>query len=75
LLTISSNLGRWSCAGRRLALMSVRLVVAHTLWHYEFDFLPGDDSTDIISGTRNRTLVKPGPYHLSFRKRSGDVCK
>ncbi|KAH8902894.1 cytochrome P450 3A24 [Coniochaeta sp. PMI_546] len=66
---IPFNTGRWSCAGKKIAMLLMRFIVAYTLTEYDFDFAPGEDGTAIIRDTVNVTMVKPGKLNLSFKKR------
>lgn len=61
--------GRWSCAGKKIAMMLMRFVVAYTLTKYDFAFAPGEDGTAIDRDAINVTLVKPGKLNLTFEKR------
>jgi hypothetical protein len=62
--------GRWSCAGKKIAMMLMRFVVAYTITEYDFEFAPGEDGTAIGRDQVNLTLLKPGKLNLSFKKRS-----
>ncbi|KAB5559532.1 cytochrome P450 [Coniochaeta sp. 2T2.1] len=66
---IPFNAGRWSCAGKKIAMMLMRFMVAYTLTEYDFEFAPGEDGTAIIRDSVDVTLVKPGKLNLCFRKR------
>jgi len=50
-------------------MMLMRLVVAYTLFEYDFDFAPGEDGTAIIRDTVNHSLIKPGKLYLCFKRR------
>ena len=62
--------GPFSCVGKRLALMLIRLLIANTLWSYDFEFAPGEDGNDIFRKARNQLVVKPGKLNVVFTKRT-----
>ena len=62
--------GPFSCVGKRLALMLIRLVIANTLWSYDFEFAPGENGTEIFKKARNQLVVKPGRLNVVFTKRT-----
>ncbi|KAH8645775.1 cytochrome P450 [Xylariales sp. PMI_506] len=62
--------GPWNCPGKRYAMMVLRQFVAYTVWHYEFDFAPGEDGTDIHAKAKFQLQVKAGPMYLTFKKRN-----
>jgi tryprostatin B 6-hydroxylase len=66
---IPFNYGRWSCAGKKIAMMLMRLVVAYTVTDFDFEFADGEDGTAIVRDTKDVTLVKPGELRLRFTKR------
>ncbi|RKU46919.1 hypothetical protein DL546_003487 [Coniochaeta pulveracea] len=67
---IPFNHGRWSCAGKKLAMMLMRLVVAYTVTDFDFGFAEAEDGAAIVRDTKDVTLVKPGELRLRFTRRS-----
>ena len=65
-----TSVGRWSCAGKKIAMMLMRFVVAYTMTEYDWEFAPGEDGTTIVREAINVTLVKPGKLKLCFKRRS-----
>ncbi|EHA51871.1 cytochrome P450 3A24 [Pyricularia oryzae 70-15] len=63
------NTGRWSCVGKQLSFMIMRMVIAHTLWHYEPSFAPGEDGNDIGLKRQDLIIAKPGKLELRFTPR------
>lgn len=62
--------GRFDCVGRRLALNVLRLTIAYTLWHYDFQFAPGEDGKRFEEEAKFQLIVKPADLHCVFTKRS-----
>ncbi|KAI1821155.1 cytochrome P450 [Xylaria intraflava] len=65
------SLGPRGCAGKAMAYLEVSLVVAKTLWY--FDFRPAAGDAETFELLDNFTSSHDGP-HLKFRQR-GDFCK
>ncbi|ROW11442.1 hypothetical protein VMCG_01185 [Cytospora schulzeri] len=59
--------GPWNCVGRRLAMLLLRVVIAHTVWNYDFEFAPGENGHDIWDKSRNQIIMKAGPLFLTFK--------
>ena len=63
--------GRYNCVGKQLAMMEMRLVIALTLWKYDFALAPGEDGKGIFDDTLDLMILKPGKLNLVFTKRRG----
>ncbi|KAH8821374.1 cytochrome P450 [Xylogone sp. PMI_703] len=62
-------LGPFSCVGKQLALMELRMVLAETIWNYDVCFAPGEDGRGIEEKSMDLVINKPAPLFLSFKKR------
>lgn len=51
-------------------MMVLRLVLSYTVYHYQFEFAPGEDGTAIHREARNNIILKAGPLRLAFTKRA-----
>lgn len=58
-----------NCVGKRLAMMVLRLVLSYTVFHYEFEFAPGEDGADIYAKAKDNLVLTAGPLNLVFKKR------
>ncbi|KAK4187949.1 Tryprostatin B 6-hydroxylase [Podospora australis] len=58
-----------NCVGKRLAMNVLRLVLSYTVFHYEFEFAPGEDGTAIYARARDNLVIRAGPLNLVFKKR------
>ncbi|KAI0544498.1 benzoate 4-monooxygenase cytochrome P450 [Xylaria curta] len=64
------GVGRRSCAGKRLAMTQLKLVVASLLKKYHITFLSGSDSKEAFERDfRDQLTANPGKLMLVFRKR------
>ncbi|PTB63052.1 cytochrome P450 [Trichoderma citrinoviride] len=63
-------LGPHSCVGKRIALIVIRLVVAYTVWYYEYEFAPGEDGVAILRDSVNGQILKAGKLECVFRQRT-----
>lgn len=60
--------GTFNCVGKRVALIVIRLVLAYTVRHYDFQFAPGEDGTAVIRDSENALVLKVGPCNCVFSK-------
>lgn len=67
--------GPFACVGKQLALMELRMVLAETVWNYEFQFAPGEDGHIIENETMDLVILKAAPLHLVFKKRTSEECQ
>jgi cytochrome P450 len=61
--------GRWSCVGQKLAMMTMRMFLAYTLWNCDFDFAAGEDGVAVHRDAKNVLIVRPGKLELVFHTR------
>ncbi|MCJ1385516.1 hypothetical protein MMC17_008639 [Xylographa soralifera] len=61
-------LGRYSCAGKQLALSELRVVIALLASRYEVRLAPDDDGTKVLGEMTDRFTVLPGPLKLAFTR-------
>ncbi|TGJ83587.1 hypothetical protein E0Z10_g5158 [Xylaria hypoxylon] len=59
----------YNCAGKQIALTVVRLVLAYTVWNYDFEFGPGETGVEIHEKALNQLILKPGPLYRLRRGR------
>ena len=62
-------LGPFGCVGKQLALMELRMVLAETVWNYEFHFAPGETGSTIENESLDLGIYKAAPLNLVFKKR------
>jgi cytochrome P450 len=67
LLTFAS--GPFSCVGKQLALMELRMIITSTVWNYDFEFAPDEDGSTIENETLDLIILKVAKLDLVFRKR------
>lgn len=60
--------GTFNCVGKRVALIVLRMVLAYTVWHYDFEFAPGEDGKAFIRDSQNCLVLKVGPCQCMFTK-------
>ncbi|KAI0443563.1 benzoate 4-monooxygenase cytochrome P450 [Xylaria telfairii] len=64
------GVGRRSCAGKRFAMIQLKLVAASLLKKYDLAFLPGSDSKEAFERDfRDQLTANPGKLMLVFQKR------
>ena len=61
--------GHFSCVGKQLALMELRMVIASTVWRYSVSFAPGEDGSTIEKETLDLMFLKAGKLELVFEKK------
>ncbi|KAF7543399.1 hypothetical protein G7046_g10009 [Stylonectria norvegica] len=64
------SIGPFNCVGQRMAMMTIRMVIAYTVWFCDPELAPGEDGTAVFTQSLNELFLVPGPLHLVFRKRS-----
>ncbi|KAH8812322.1 cytochrome P450 [Xylogone sp. PMI_703] len=62
-------IGPYNCVGKRLGLLVLRLVLAYTVWNYDFEFAPGEDGTAIHRDAANQLILKAGKLECVFHPR------
>ncbi|CAM1510458.1 Fc.00g007930.m01.CDS01 [Cosmosporella sp. VM-42] len=65
------SFGPFNCVGKRLAMMTLRMVLAYTVWFCDMEFAAGEDGTHVLAMSRDEIFLVPGPLFLVFKKRSG----
>lgn len=55
--------------GKQFALMELRMVLANTVWNYDFEFAPNEDGRTIETETLDLIILKAARLDLVFRKR------
>jgi tryprostatin B 6-hydroxylase len=58
-----------------MTLQLMRLILAYTVWYYDFEFAPDEDGDRIIKERRNTIVIKPGRLDLVFKRRIHDQVK
>lgn len=61
--------GRFSCVGKDLAMIELRLVIALLLKKFHVEFLEGDDGKSLFDGLKDQFTAAPGRLDLRFRIR------
>ncbi|KAL7908177.1 cytochrome P450 [Trichoderma velutinum] len=64
------SLGSNSCAGKRVAMIVLRSVLAYTVWYYDFEFAPGEDGLAIHRDSIDASILKPGKLECVFTQRA-----
>ncbi|KAK4123026.1 cytochrome P450 [Parathielavia appendiculata] len=60
--------GRYDCVGKSVALNVLRLTLAYTVWHYDFELAPGQSDSAFMNGYVDQIVVKPAPLKCIFTK-------
>jgi len=60
--------GTYSCPGKRLALMTAKMVLVYTVYYYDFSFTLGEDGTAISRDKCDKVILYAGPLKCSFQK-------
>jgi hypothetical protein len=53
-----------------LALNVLRLTIAYTVWHYDFELAPGESASAFLNGSVDLTIVKPAALKCVFTRLS-----
>ncbi|KAI5460133.1 L-ornithine-N5-monooxygenase [Mariannaea sp. PMI_226] len=61
--------GHYDCVGKRLVKNVLHMVIAYTLWTYDFEFAPGEDGTMFHQNDKFQVALKPGRVECVFIKR------
>lgn len=48
-------------------MLLLRVIVASTVWNYDFDFAPGENGHEVFDKSRNQIIMKAGPLFLTFK--------
>ncbi|KAF2653512.1 putative benzoate 4-monooxygenase cytochrome P450 [Lophiostoma macrostomum CBS 122681] len=59
--------GKYTCVGKQLAMMEVRLVAAALVTGFDFEFVKGGDNT-VVKDTKDCFTAITGPLELLFKK-------
>ncbi|GKZ51688.1 hypothetical protein AbraIFM66951_006747 [Aspergillus brasiliensis] len=70
---IPFNGGPYACAGKQLALMELRLVVAEVLRRYDFALAPSQTEKSFWAQQKDHYTLAPSPLWLQFTKRARGV--
>lgn len=62
--------GPFSCVGKQLAIMELRMILSSTVWNYDFEFAPGEDGSTIENDTLDLAILKAAKLDLVFKKRA-----
>lgn len=62
--------GPFSCVGKQLAIMELRMILSSTVWNYDFEFAPGEDGSTIENDTLDLVILKAAKLDLVFKKRA-----
>ena len=62
--------GKYSCVGKALALLELRIATAVLLTRFDVCLAPNEDGTDLLERSRDRITVAPGALRLIFNKRA-----
>ena len=61
--------GVYSCVGKSLALMEIRMLTAMLLTKFDVGFAPGEDGDKLFSLYHDHFTADPGPLRLTFKER------
>lgn len=64
------QLGIYSCIGKQLALMTVRMTLARLIMDFDVSFAPGEDGKDIEENETTQLTITPGDLHLRSKRRT-----
>ncbi|CEN59792.1 hypothetical protein ASPCAL02236 [Aspergillus calidoustus] len=63
--------GPYSCIGKNLALIEIRLLAAHLITKFDVEFAPGEDGSDLLR-SHDHFVVALRPLNLIFKKRGNE---
>ncbi|PMD67138.1 cytochrome P450 monooxygenase-like protein [Hyaloscypha bicolor E] len=63
------SLGTYSCIGKQLALMELRVVTARIVTQLDIAFAPGKDDTDLLEKTKDVFTLEVAPLGMVFSPR------
>ncbi|KAF3386264.1 hypothetical protein F1880_001608 [Penicillium rolfsii] len=66
---IPFNTGPYSCAGKQLALMELRCVMAEIVTKYDISFAPSQKASAFLDGKQDTFTLVTAPLELVFKKR------
>ncbi|KAM6480632.1 cytochrome P450 [Trichoderma sp. SZMC 28011] len=62
--------GSHSCVGKKVAILVLRMILAYTVWYYDFEFAPGEDGLAIHRDSIDASILKPGKLECVFTQRT-----
>lgn len=63
------SMGRFSCIGKNLGLMEIRVAAALVIDRFDCEFAAGEDGTDLFDKTTDHFTSIPGPLKLVLKER------
>jgi tryprostatin B 6-hydroxylase len=63
------TVGHYDCVGQKLVKNFLQLVIAYTLWNYDFAFAPCEDGTKFHGDERFQITLKTGSLNCVFTNR------
>lgn len=61
--------GAYSCIGKQLALMELRIVTARLVTEFDIAFAPGEAGKNLLENTKDVFTMEVAPLMLVFTKR------
>jgi tryprostatin B 6-hydroxylase len=61
--------GTYSCIGKQLALMELRVVTARIVTQFDIAFAPGKDDTDLLEKAKDVFTLEVAPLGMVFSPR------
>jgi cytochrome P450 len=62
--------GPYSCIGKQLALMELRIVTARIVTQFDISFAPGENGRDLFEKTKDVFTLEVAPLRMVFTRRS-----
>ncbi len=56
--------------GKKVAILVLRMILAYTVWYYDFEFAPGEDGLAIHRDAIDASILKPGKLECVFTQRT-----
>ncbi|KAL4938412.1 hypothetical protein BDV06DRAFT_226042 [Aspergillus oleicola] len=63
------SIGKYSCIGKHLSLMEMRVAAALILTTFDYEFAPGEDGQRMFSEAVDYFTTTPGPLYLVMKSR------
>lgn len=67
---VLTDIGAYSCPGKNMAYMTLRIALSQIVQKLDFDFAPGEDGHKFNTETKETFVATLAPLMLQFAKRT-----
>lgn len=65
---VAFNWGQWNCVGKQMALIELRVLIAHLVHGFEIEFASKDEQRRMEEECKDYVIMKCPPLHVNFKK-------